>query len=174
MLDVVAYDRMFAGDNLGPDEQPRGLERWTIDPVAGTVDQRTLDPAPQELPTIDPRRTGLQYRFAYALGLPAQMTEALVGEAPLLKHDLEQGTRQQHDFGKGRIAGEFVFVPRSPTADEDDGWLMGFVIDAGGQSSALEILDARDVAAPPIATIRIPHRIPPGIHGAWLPSRGSR
>lgn len=29
-LDVVAYDRMFAGDNLAPDEQPRGLERWTI------------------------------------------------------------------------------------------------------------------------------------------------
>lgn len=167
-LDVIAYDRMFAGDNLGPDEPPRGLERWTIDPVAGTVEQRTIDPAPQELPTIDGRRTGLPYRYAYALGLPKAFSETLVGEAPLLKHDLERGVRNVHAFGPGRIAGEFVFVPRSPGAEEDDGWLMGFVIDADGGGTALEILDASDFAADPVATIRVPHRIPPGIHGAWL------
>ncbi|WP_254604955.1 carotenoid oxygenase family protein [Sphingomonas bacterium] len=169
-LDVIAYDRMFAGDNLAPDEQPRGLERWTIDPMAGTVEQRVIDPAPQELPTIDARRTGLPYRYAYALGLPEEMTETLVGEAPLLKHDLERGVRHLHAFGPGRIAGEFVFVPRSPDAAEDDGWLMGFVIEADGSGTALEILDAADIEAPPIASVRIPHRIPPGIHGAWLPT----
>lgn len=48
-LDVIAYDRMFAEDNSGPDELPRGFERWTIDPVMRTVDIRTIDPAPQEL-----------------------------------------------------------------------------------------------------------------------------
>ena len=172
-LDVIAYDRMFAGDNLAPDEQPRGLERWTIDPVAGTVEQRTTDPAPQELPTIDGRRTGLPYRYAYALGLPEQMTETLVGEAPLIKHDLERGARHLHAFGPGRIAGEFVFVPRSPDAAEDDGWLIGFVIEAEGGGTALEILDARAIAEPPVATVRLPHRVPPGIHGAWLPSHRS-
>ena len=173
-LDVIAYDRMFAGDNLAPDEQPRGLERWTIDPAAGTVAQRTIDPAPQELPTIDARRTGLPYRYAYALGLPRRLTETLVGEAPLLKHDLETGVGDRHDFGPGRIAGEFVFVPRARHAEEDDGWLMGFVIEAGGHGAALEILDARAIAAPPVATIRIPHLIPPGIHGAWLSAHPPR
>lgn len=169
VLDVVAYDRMFAGENLAPDEQPRGLERWTIDLVAGTVKQRVIDPSPQELPTIDERRTGLPYRYAYALGLPKELTETLVGEAPLIKHDLESGDRHVHAFGAGRIAGEFVFVPRGPEADEDDGWLMGFVIDAVGGGTSLEILDARDMGRSPVATIHIPHRIPPGIHGAWLP-----
>lgn len=169
-LDVIAYDRMFAGNNLGPDEQPRGLERWTIDPAAGTVEQRTIDPAPQELPTIDGRRTGLSYRYAYALGLPKVLSETLVGEAPLLKHDLERGVRQVHEFGPGRIAGEFIFVPRDAQADEDDGWLLGFVIDADGTGTALEILDAADIEAAPVATVRLSHRIPPGIHGAWLPT----
>ena len=118
VLDVVAYDRMFAGDNLGPDEQPRGFERWTISPEAGTVERRVIDAAPQELPVIDDRRTGRPYRFAYALGLPKQMTEALVGEAPLIKHDLQQGSRQVHDFEHGRVAGEFVLVPRPSNAAE--------------------------------------------------------
>lgn len=169
-FDVIAYDRMFADDNDGPDEKLRGLERWTIDPGAGTVEQRTIDPAPQELPVIDDRRTGLPYRYAYALGLPETITETLVGEAPLIKHDLVSGLRTTHAFGSGRIPGEFVFVPASPDADEDEGWLIGLVIEADGMSSALEIFDARDIATSPVATVRIPHRVPPGIHGAWIPA----
>ena len=98
------------------------------------------------------------------------MTETLVGEAPLLKHDLVRGVRHVHAFGPGRIAGEFVFVPRSQGAEEDDGWLMGFVIDADGGGTALEILDAADIEAPPVATVSVLHRIPPGIHGTWLPT----
>jgi carotenoid cleavage dioxygenase-like enzyme len=169
VLDVIAYDRMFADDNDGPDENPRGFERWTIDPDAGTVEQRTIDPAPQELPVIDDRCTGLPYRYAYALGLPERMTETLVGEAPLIKHDLLSGTRTSHAFGSDRIPGEFVFVPAFPDAAEDEGWLIGLVIEADGASTAFEILDARDLARAPVATIRIPHRVPPGIHGAWFP-----
>ena len=170
-LDVVAYDRMFADDNAGPDQQPRGLERWTLDPAGGRVERITIDPAPQELPVIDDRRTGLPHRYVYALGLLATPTDALVGEAPLIKHDLEARTRELHEFGPGRIAGEFVFVPRGPHAAEDEGWLIGFVVEADGQASALEIIDARAFDAPPVASVRIPHRIPPGIHGAWLPSK---
>jgi carotenoid cleavage dioxygenase len=47
---------------------------------------------------------------------------------------------------------------------------MGFVNEADGASTALEILQAQDISAPPVASIRLPHRIPPGIHGAWLPT----
>ncbi|WP_419826131.1 carotenoid oxygenase family protein [Sphingomonas sp.] len=173
VLDVIAYDRMFAADNVGPDERPRGLERWTIDPKAGLMDRRTLDPAAQELPVIDERRQGLPYRYAYALELPEQQTARLVGEASLLKHDLRDCKTLHHAFGTGRVPGEFVFVPRAADAKEGDGWLLGLVIEADGRGTALEILDARDFEAPPIAVVRLPHRVPPGIHGAWLPARAS-
>jgi carotenoid cleavage dioxygenase-like enzyme len=170
VLDVIAYDQMFSDDNEGPDTNPRGFERWTIDPIARTVAQRMVDDAPQELPRIDERRTGHPYRFAYAMGLPDEIGETLVGEAPLLKHDLEAGSRQSHVFGPGRIAGEFMFVPRGPDTAEDDGWLIGLVIDAEQTSTALEIIDARAIDQAPIGVIRLPHRVPPGIHGTWLPT----
>ena len=169
-LDVIAYDQMFADENDGPDTLPRAFERWTINPASGSVERLAIDNDPQELPRIDERRTGKAYRFAYALGLPRDASDALVGAAPLYKHDLTSGTRLLHWFGAGRIAGEFVFVPRNERADEDDGWLIGLVIEADGETTALEIIDARDFESGPVASVRIPHRVPPGIHGAWLPS----
>jgi carotenoid cleavage dioxygenase-like enzyme len=33
------------------------------------------------------------------------------------------------------------------------------------------ILDAQDFAGEPIATIRLPVRVPHGVHGGWAPDR---
>ena len=67
------------------------------------------------------------------------------------------------------MPGEFVFVPRADDAPEGDGWMMGYVIDAASETTDLVILDAADIAKPPVASVHIPHRIPPGFHGNWLP-----
>ena len=93
----------------------------------------------------------------------------MIGATQLLAHDLHTGARQVHEFGPGRHIGEFVFVPASPEAAENEGWLVGLVIDVGGSVTDLVILDARDFEGPPVASIRIPHRVPPGFHGNWLP-----
>ena len=100
-LDVIAYDRMFAGDNLaGPTSNRAGWSAGRSTRQPERSDSAPSIAAPQELPTIDGRRTGLPYRYAYALGLPDEMSETLVGEAPLIKHDLERGVRHLHDFGR--------------------------------------------------------------------------
>jgi len=51
---------------------------------------------------------------------------------------------------------------------EDDGWLVGLVIDVAGETTELVIIDARNFDGPPVASVCIPHRIPPGFHGNWL------
>lgn len=168
VMDAVAYDRMFDQTSQGPDANPRGLERWTIDPDARCVERSMLDPTPQEFPRADERRTGRPYRFAYSLGLPEAFADQLVGATHIFKHDLEAGTRQRHDFGRKRFPGEFVFVPRHPDAAEDEGWLVGFVVDMERNATDLAILDARAFAAEPVATVRIPHRVPAGFHGNWI------
>ena len=49
---------------------------------------------------------------------------------------------------------------------------MCYVIDAANETTDLVILNAADMAAPPVASIHIPHRIPPGFHGNWLSDAG--
>jgi carotenoid cleavage dioxygenase len=61
-----------------------------------------------------------------------------------------------------------VFVPTATDAEEDDGWLVGFVIRAADETTDFVILDARSFEAAPVATVRLPHRIPPGFHGNWF------
>lgn len=168
-LDVCAYASMFDGEPQGPNGACRGLERWTLDPVARRVSVETLDPRPQEFPRLDERRFGQPYRYAYTLALPAHDAPGFVMASALYKHDLETGRRWTHDFGPGRYPGEFVFVPAAPDSAEDEGWLMGLVIDEAGETTELVILDARAFEAPPVARVRIPHRIPPGFHGNWIP-----
>ena len=169
IVDVVAYDRMFAEGAQGPDAVGR-FERWTVDPETRTVSRRVIDAAGQEFPRPDERRLGQAYRFAYTMAVPDAGHAQFIAGTRLYKHDLEAGSRQVHEFGPDRHPGEFVFVPAHTQAGEDEGWLVGLVIDVARQTTDLVILDARDFEGRPTASIRIPHRVPPGFHGAWVPA----
>jgi carotenoid cleavage dioxygenase-like enzyme len=170
VLDVVAHDTMFAESTQGPDSPRSAFERWTIDPATRSVERNVVDASPQEFPRPDERRFGQPYRYAYAMALPEDPAINFSGGTHLIKHDLEAGIRQIHEFGAGRFPGEFVFVPASADAAEDEGWLIGLVIDLPGETTDLAILDARDFEGPPVASIRLPHRVPPGFHGNWVPA----
>lgn len=172
VLDVCAYATMFADGMHGPNGRSRGLERWTIDPALRTVAIATLDVSPQEFPRLDERRFGLPYRYAYTMATAEDPADEFVGATRLYKHNLAAGTRAVHDFGLGRHPGEFVFVADETRAGEEDGgWLIGLVVDLPHETTDLVILDAQDFAGESVASIRIPHRVPPGFHGNWLASQ---
>ncbi|MFN3591371.1 MAG: carotenoid oxygenase family protein, partial [Thermaurantiacus sp.] len=169
LADVVVHDSMFSRSTMGPDSQRITLERWTVDPGAGTVGRQLVSDAPQEFPRIDERRTGRPYRHCWTAAV--DIDGAVLGEtgdSRLFAHNLETGTRTTRDFGPGRIVGEFVHVPHGP--GELDAWLMGLVLDHETGSSELVILDAADLAGPAVATVSIPARVPPGFHGNWIPA----
>ncbi len=172
VMDVVAYETMFAQSTQGPDRAGR-LERWTIDPALRSVDRQVLDASPQEFPRPDERRFGQAYRYCYTMAIPANpVVDGFVAETRLYKHDLIEGTKETHDFGAGRHPGEFVFVPAHKGAAEGEGYLIGLVIDMAVQTTDLVILDACRFTDAPVATVRIPHRVPPGFHGNWLGASG--
>jgi carotenoid cleavage dioxygenase len=158
-VDVVRYAELWRD---GPDEfTPTTLHRWTIDLAANRVREETLDERSSELPRIDDRRTGLPYRFGYAVE-----RDDSDSRAALLKYDLHAGTSKRHDFGAGRYSGEPVFIPGG--SGEDAGWLACFVYDAAEDRSEFVLLDASDVAAEPVARIALPQRVPSGFHGNWI------
>jgi all-trans-8'-apo-beta-carotenal 15,15'-oxygenase len=72
--------------------------------------------------------------------------------------------------GDYRFCGEPIFVQRRGATEEDDGYVLVIVNDRrdiGKYSTALEILDAKDIGAGPVATIHLGEGMPPGLHGSW-------
>jgi carotenoid cleavage dioxygenase-like enzyme len=60
-----------------------------------------------------------------------------------------------------------VFVPRSADAADGDGWLLAVVYRGAEDRSDFVVYDAQDVTAGPIATAKVPRRVPFGFHGNW-------
>ena len=169
ILDVVAYPRMFVSGGAGLDALGQ-FERWTVNPSARRVERCVIDRTPQEFPRIDERRSGRPNRYAYTVSVPPDGNPQLFGATTIYKHDLETGGRGVHQFGDDHVPGEFVFVPAAADAQEDEGWLLGFVIDRAANATDFMILDAHRFESAPVATVRLPHRIPPGFHGNWFPA----
>jgi carotenoid cleavage dioxygenase len=165
VLEVVRHPKMFATDFQGPGEGAPTLDRWTIDLTAGKVLEERLDDRGQEFPRVDERLVGRRHRYGYSV---ATTPEGDVASDTILKHDMTSATAQARSFGPGNQPGEFVFVPSSPDAAEDEGVLMGFVFDAATQHSDLMILDAGTLET--VAAIHLPDRVPHGFHGNWIPT----
>jgi carotenoid cleavage dioxygenase len=168
VLDVVRHPTMFKHSTIGPnDNQTPTFDRWTVDLNAGKVREERVDDRGQEFPRVNETLAMSQHRYGYTV--EAVNTEDAFETARVLKHDVQRGTSEEHDFGAGHMPSEFVFVPAAGAAAEDDGWLMGYVYDATRDASDLVVLDARNVAAAPVATVHLPQRVPFGFHGSWVP-----
>lgn len=169
IVDVCAHESMFANSTEGPDSNSTPFERWMIDLGERQVERKVIDARPQEFPRPNEAYMTKPYRYAYTVALPRDAA-TFMDDTGLFKHDLETGGKQTHHFGKGQMPGEFVFVEKPEAKAEDDGWLMGYVIDTENDTTKLVILDAANFEGEPQAEIIIPHRIPPGFHGNWMPS----
>jgi carotenoid cleavage dioxygenase len=162
VIDVVRHPKMFDRNHLGPSEGPATLDRWTVDLADGKVRESRFDDRGQEFPRVDERRIGKRHRYGYA-----PVGEVVFGNT-VLKHDFLRNSTQSRCFGTEKEVGEFIFHPSSPDAAEDDGALLGYVYDRSTDRSELAILDAHTLQD--IASIKLPHRVPAGCCGSWVPT----
>ncbi|MEU8580510.1 carotenoid oxygenase family protein [Streptomyces abikoensis] len=161
---LAVYDRYFDRRRPLPGDHLAHLERWTVDPVAGTVRRLPLDDRPVEYPRVDPRRLTVRHRFGYV------MRERVAGrDTALIKYDLEHGTSEEFEVPAGGDVGEGVFVPAAPGAAEDEGWVLAYAYDPERGAGELVVLAAQDFAAGPVARVHLPGRVPLGFHGSWIP-----
>ena len=162
-VDVARYPQLWR-DTPGAFDAARA-HRWIFNLRSGSVNERPLDDRSIEFPRVDERLTGLEHRYAYA----AQSGSTIANDqTALVKYDLETGKCTVHEFGPGFATSEGVFVPAGPDAGEDEGWVLAYVYDAARNTSDLVVLDARDFAGEPQATVALPQRVPMGFHGSWV------
>jgi carotenoid cleavage dioxygenase len=164
VVDVARYRELW---RPGAGSTQAALHRWRIDPARGGVAEQELDERAVEFPRCDERRTGRAHRYGYAVRTEDRAPES--ASSTLIKYDLRSGATAIHDCGPGRIPGEGVFVPASPGAGEDHGWVLTYVYDSARDGSDLVIVDAADFAGKPVATVRLPQRVPFGFHGSFIP-----
>jgi carotenoid cleavage dioxygenase len=147
------------------------LTRWTID-LAGASNRATarqVDDLNAEMPRVDDRFAGRPYRHGWYMAHVGGDGNPLLHNA-LAHIDFQTGRRTVRTLAPGDIAGEPVFVPRSPAAPEGDGYVVSAVYRAASNTGELLILHAQDIAADPAAVLHVPRPVPPGVHGSFVPA----
>lgn len=153
----------------GKKASPPTLYRTKINLLSQTVQHEQLDDRTIEFPRIKEDRNSLKHRFIYtptSLG-DIKHTLPLIKNA-LVKYDVETCSSDVHDFGLRCEIDEAIFVPKATGASEDDGYLMLFVYNNDANNSELVILDAKNMKDKPLARIKMPRRVPHGLHGSWM------
>lgn len=160
---VVDYVQWAYPGGLADVDTPQrgGLVRAVIDPATGAVDRTDLAVASIEFPRIDDRRlTGDHGVIATVGGAGASGP----GKNALMFLDTHAGTETWWNAGDFAV-GEPVFLPGTERA-----YWGTLGTDPTDMTSWFHILPADDPASGPLASIRMPIRVPAGLHGTWLPS----
>jgi len=145
-----------------------GLAKWTIDLAAGTCREEMVHDLRSDFPRLHDDRLGLPHRYGYASAtLDGPMSLTFNG---IVRYDLQTGAEVLLPFGEGTAIGEAVFAADPEGSAETDGWLMVYATDLAELRTDLCIIDARDLAAGPVARVHLPQRVPAGFHGNWMPN----
>lgn len=164
--------------NPDAQEKPPFGERWTVDLESesdGVDIQRFINHI-GEMPVVDPR-FAMQRTRHYWFGTSNPELGPMLEHGPkgppftCLGHfDEQTGTIELFYAGPDSSPEEPCFVPRSPDAEEGDGFLMTMVGRRAENRTDLVILDARNLKQGPLAVIKFPCRVHEGFHGIWVRS----
>lgn len=134
-------------------------------PVLLREEQLSKDEQRVEFPAVNPAfflKTRWAWISAYA--------EDMEGFSSVQKWDLEKGEMvNELAFGDGVVAGEAVFAARDGGTDEEDGYLVTLLHDKTTWQTSLAAYDAKTLER--VSMTPMPHPIPAGFHGTWLPER---
>ena len=139
------------------------LHRWRFNLRTGETLEQRLDDRVLEFGMINQRVAGRKHRYVYS-------TTTKPGWFlfnGFVKHDLETGESWSVQLPEGRFASEAPFVPRIGAKDEDDGYLVSFIIDENAGTSECVLIDCKRFTDGPVVRIALPHKISSGTHSTW-------
>ncbi|MFF9854254.1 carotenoid oxygenase family protein [Streptomyces litmocidini] len=176
VLDYVQWPALSLGPG-SPEGRSRqsghhGLTRAVVDLAAGTVQRTRLDDARVELPRIDDRALTTPHQRLAVAADSGRIDGLLPGEYDALRwYDVRANGSAARVWNAGDLSvGEPVFAPVPGTRGSERGYWLTFATDRTDNTSWLLLLPAEDPAQGPVARVRIPVRVPLGLHGTWLPT----
>lgn len=164
----------FAKQGYAPPRLTRFVVSPDKDTATANIQSELLCDHALELPTIHPALGSASYRYVYGIGSRPEQTLPLLHG--LVKADVRERRVVFRDFGAD-LPGEPLFVPKpgGPNSkaprhdnDEDDGYVLSLVYRAQAHVSELLVLCAKDLRT--LAVLRLPHHVPPGFHGTFVPA----
>jgi carotenoid cleavage dioxygenase-like enzyme len=171
VLDYVQWDAPAGLGGAGGAGHGR-LARAVIDPGAGTLTRGVLAGERIEFPRIDDRRLTTRHRVIAAAGHTGRPHHHDDAPAPDTLHWFDPDAGTVESWGaEDLVVGEPAHAPDPGTTDPRSGWWLTFATDAPTGESWLLVIPAADPASGPQARIRMPVRVPLGLHGNWLPAR---
>jgi carotenoid cleavage dioxygenase len=175
----------FPKTTVGPlREAPPIANRWTFDLTEGSdswaaeessYSATTLFEHPGDMPRVDPRILMSRNRHSWIgsldLGLGPMPDFGPMGPPfnCLVHLDDDTGARTRYYPGPDSAPEEPVFIPKDADSAEGEGYLISVVSRRLLGRNDIVILDALDLAAGPIATIKVPFRLRYAFHGTWVP-----
>jgi len=175
----VAKNNMFPffpdvhGKPFNPMEAMSRLTRWTMDMESNddTFKQERLSEIVGEFPRIDDRYAMEHYRHGYMLASnpekPSEFSRMGLFMNELAHVDLATGKEKTWWCGPVSSLQEPCFIPKSKDAPEGEGYVVALANRLKEMRSDLLLFDAQRIDEGPMATIRLPLRLRPGLHGNW-------
>ncbi|GIL78894.1 hypothetical protein Vretimale_112 [Volvox reticuliferus] len=147
------------------------LTEYTLSPSTGVAKLRQMTKVPGDFPVINPSKATRKCKWCW-MATPDHNASPLAFLG-IAKMDLEAAPGTDAcvamiNYPPGMFGGEAVFVPRAGTTVEDDGYLVVYVYDTKADTSYMNIYCARTMSSTPIASLRMPRRVPYGFHGTWV------
>jgi carotenoid cleavage dioxygenase-like enzyme len=148
------------------------LCRWTLDlnEASPRVNYRALAEHGAEFPVIDPRYAMRAYTHGWYTStdcsIPARIPDSDVVYNSIVHFNVKTEQADTYAFEAGYVS-EPMFIARSETADEGDGWVLTCVYDIPSNTSALCVFDAQNISAGPLGKAWVSHRVPVCFHGTW-------
>ncbi|MGR4868321.1 carotenoid oxygenase family protein [Variovorax sp. LARHSF232] len=134
----------------------------TLNLATGQATQEVLA-LEAEFPRIDPRRVGLRHRSVVHA---TQLADGRPGFCAIAHTNVETGRSQRFVYGKQAMVEEHVFVPDG----KGPGWILGTALDLAQRRTVLSCFAADQLAAGPVAQATLPHALPLGLHGSFVPA----
>jgi carotenoid cleavage dioxygenase-like enzyme len=173
MSNPFPFVPMRDGSQWNPIAGASHITRLSVDLSQGRARNYGIEqmyPHQGALPRQDDRYNTMPNRYGF-LPCPDPSTPA---RGPVstcyVRFDHQNRTWTLYNAGPATNLNECCFAPRSKTAPEGAGYLMGVAhrTDENGRSD-LVILDAEHLAEGPVAIVKLPMRAIGQIHGWWVP-----